>query len=548
MLVNNLYSPNEEVNIESYLLKCGVTDLQEYLNPTGSQIEPFENYNNFQKGYELFVNHISKQSNICLYADVDNDGITSYSIMYRYIKELNPNIKICTIINEGKIHGITQDVLDCVYNNNCQLLIIPDAGSNDYNEHKDLKNNNVDVLCLDHHEASKLSENAVIINNQLSEDVRNKFACGSSITYKFVTYCEQQFDRKMGWKYIDLCACGLIGDVMSLVPIENRTYVCFGLKHITNPFLKYLCDNLINKNDVTPKDIAFSLVPKINSLIRENIKEHKYKLLECFAEDLDETIYKEMLSICLNSHKQQKKIVEKMYNDIVSTIKDEDKVIFGFTEKSAYTGLVCGKLSEQFNKPTLLIYSNNDEYFGSARSPIPFKDILGNSNLMTVNQGHSMAWGVGFKETDLKNLKEYCNNLDLNTEVIYDVTKSYSSEKIPSRLFKEFADYNELWNNSIPKPLYYIYNININSNDINVIGKNHTTVKFSYKGIDYIKFFVSHSDQESVYHIGECKNLSLKLIGELQQNIWNGQVFSQVVITKIEVETKNESMAFESIW
>ena len=538
MIINNLYSQDEKISLNSYLLKHGVSNIQEYLKPTGYQIEPFTNYNNHHQGYELFISHIDKQSNICLYADIDDDGVTSYAMMYRYIKELNPNIQIFTIINQGKIHGITQDVLDCVYNNKCSLLIVPDAGSSDYEQHKQLQDNNIDILILEHHESEYETPYATIINNQLSKNVKNKSACGASITYKFISYCEKQFGRKMGWKYIDLCACGLIGDVMSLVPLENRTYVYFGLRHITNPFLKYLYDNLIDKDIIIPKDVAFSLVPKINALIRENIDEHKYLLLKCFVEDLEEDKYKEMLNICLNAHKQQKKIVEEMYNKILPTIDDSDKVIFGFTEKSAYTGLICSKLSEKYSKPTLLIYLNKDEYFGSARSTIPFKDILGDSELMTVNSGHSTAFGVGFKEKDLDKLKEYCNSLELNKDMVYNVTQSFLPNKIPKHLFTEFNDYNELWGKGIIKPQFHISNININSDDIRVMGKTKTTIKFNYKGIDYIKFFVSHIDQEQIYHIGENKDLLINIICEFSLNIWNGRVTPQAIIDKIEVNLK----------
>lgn len=42
---------------------------------------------------------------------------------------------------------------------------MPDAGSNDYEQHKELKEKGIDVLVIDHHEADKVSEDACIINN-----------------------------------------------------------------------------------------------------------------------------------------------------------------------------------------------------------------------------------------------------------------------------------------------------------------------------------------------------------------------------------------------
>jgi single-stranded DNA-specific DHH superfamily exonuclease len=45
------------------------------------------------------------------------------------------------------------------------LIVLPDSSSNDFTEHKFLKELGYDILVLDHHEASKYSDNAIVINN-----------------------------------------------------------------------------------------------------------------------------------------------------------------------------------------------------------------------------------------------------------------------------------------------------------------------------------------------------------------------------------------------
>lgn len=45
------------------------------------------------------------------------------------------------------------------------MIIAPDSSSNEYETHQFLKENNIDVLILDHHEAEKVSEYACVINN-----------------------------------------------------------------------------------------------------------------------------------------------------------------------------------------------------------------------------------------------------------------------------------------------------------------------------------------------------------------------------------------------
>ena len=67
------------------------------------------------------------------------------------------------------------------------LVICPDSASNDYEQHKFLKDNNIDVLILDHHEAEHMPTDAVTINNQLC-DYPTKSLCGGAIVYKFCCY------------------------------------------------------------------------------------------------------------------------------------------------------------------------------------------------------------------------------------------------------------------------------------------------------------------------------------------------------------------------
>jgi len=65
------------------------------------------------------------------------------------------------------------------------LVIVPDAGSNDYEQHQVLRERGVDVLVIDHHEADKVSEDACVINNQLSAHYANKTLSGVGVVYKF---------------------------------------------------------------------------------------------------------------------------------------------------------------------------------------------------------------------------------------------------------------------------------------------------------------------------------------------------------------------------
>ena len=70
--------------------------------------------------------------------------------------------------------------MDYINSHDFNLLIVPDAGSNDYDAHEMLKGQLIDTIILDHHLADKVSEYAIVINNQLS-DYSNKDFSGVGI-------------------------------------------------------------------------------------------------------------------------------------------------------------------------------------------------------------------------------------------------------------------------------------------------------------------------------------------------------------------------------
>jgi len=83
-------------------------------------------------------------------------------------------------IHDGKQHGIILDKIP----DDISLVVIPDAGSNDYEQHHILKEKGIDVLIIDHHEADRISEDAIIINNQTC-DYPTKSLSGVGMVYKF---------------------------------------------------------------------------------------------------------------------------------------------------------------------------------------------------------------------------------------------------------------------------------------------------------------------------------------------------------------------------
>ena len=151
---------------------------------------------------------ISRNEKILVIVDADCDGYTSSAILINYLHSIFPAFvenNLDYYIHSGKQHGLS----DCIetalkYN----LVICPDSSSNDYEYHKILAEKGIKVIVLDHHEADHISENAIIINNQLS-DYPNKDFSGAGVTWQFCRFLDSLLNKNKADDYLDLVALGL---------------------------------------------------------------------------------------------------------------------------------------------------------------------------------------------------------------------------------------------------------------------------------------------------------------------------------------------------
>ena len=220
----------------------------------------------------------------------DPDGYTSAAIMYQYIKLIDKNIKITYSIHKGKEHGLSKDIK---IPSNINLLIIPDAGSNDYEQLEKLHDKGIDIIVLDHHLVEKESEHAIIVNNQISK-YPNKNLSGVGVVYRFLQALDDETWNNYADNFLDLVALGNIADVMDTRELETRYYINKGLSQINNKMFKALIDKQYYsiRDEINITNMAFYIVPLINAMIRFGTMEQKTLLFEGFIEHDMEFDYK----------------------------------------------------------------------------------------------------------------------------------------------------------------------------------------------------------------------------------------------------------------
>lgn len=142
----------------------GIIDTKSYLNPSEKNENDPTLLDNIDIAVDLLFKHLKSKSKILFVVDADTDGYCSSSMLWNYIKDIYPDSNLHYIFHNGKKHGLS-DLLDDVISLEPNLVILPDASSTDYDQHKFLYENSIDVLVIDHHEADKYSDYAIVVNN-----------------------------------------------------------------------------------------------------------------------------------------------------------------------------------------------------------------------------------------------------------------------------------------------------------------------------------------------------------------------------------------------
>lgn len=91
---------------------------------------------------------IQNDKKVQIVVDSDQDGVASGALLYNYLYSRFPDWveqNLSYLIHTGKQHGLA-DVMD---NIDCDLVICPDASSNDYKEHQELHDKGIECIVLD---------------------------------------------------------------------------------------------------------------------------------------------------------------------------------------------------------------------------------------------------------------------------------------------------------------------------------------------------------------------------------------------------------------
>ena len=551
--------------IKTIIENRDIDDVELFLNPNDKDDLDAFSLNNMKLGAEILLAHVNVDSNISILVDPDADGFTSASIIYQYIKKINSEAKIEYFLHDSKAHGLTEKILSQVAKSETEILVIPDAASNDEEGINRLYAMGIEVLIIDHHEVDDIPELGIIINNQFeSNEETNKNLVGAGMVYKFCQALDSILGENYADDFFDLVAIGQVGDSSDISENEVRNLVFKGLGNIQNEFVKVvLKDHFGSLDDIAPRNLSFSIIPLINSVVRVGTMEEKDYLFRALNNidvdktyrvtkrkknkttgkfdsfEIDQTLYEYTYDICKRVKNRQASLVKKTMAKLDKDIDNSGGIAIGLLESSEHgsiTGLVANKIASKYQKPALLLhYIENDgrgKYVGSGRGNTKvlesLKDWCNETGLVEFAQGHANAHGISIFEENFEAFKEETRKIE-KQEFVYEVDLHLHGRHDIDEVLK-VEEYKHLFGGKVHDPLFAFTGISVKKEYVRQRGSMLTIFD---RGLEFVMFGAPEGLYESLTNNFD-EYLTLDLVGRPGVNTWGNRIKPQIVLADLE--------------
>ena len=530
---------------------------------------------------KMLIGHINKNNNALVIVDCDVDGNTSAALLLNYLHILFPawvENKVDYCFHSGKQHGLNDIVKYLVDDNvHYNLVICPDSASNDTDECKLLKEDNTDVLILDHHDFDKENPYAIIINNQDGySNYPNKALSGVGVVWQFCKYIDQKMDCNHADDFLDLVAVGLVGDMMDLRQLETRALVSAGLKKLKNPYIYYMAQRNAFKlgSKVTPIGAAFYIVPLLNAIQRSGTQEEKklvfesmlsYKAFQKVSSTKRghklgemEQIVDQAIRTSTNVKNRQTRVQDASLEALEKKIENEHlldhKVLLLLLDDdnipAEVRGLIANKFMAKYQRPCCLLTKSEEYsgqtmdgyryatvYAGSARGCSlagidDFKQLCVDTEDAAYAIGHPNAFGLKIYQQDLQDFIEKTDKAleNMSDEAIYYVDYIFEGQNCNPQVILDIAEMDDYWGSELEEALVAINGLKVTKDMVTIYRKKDNTIKISLNnGVSLMKF---NADDELCKKLTDDNTgfIELDIVGKCNQNEWNGMVTPQIFI------------------
>jgi len=518
--------------VATVLANRGIVEKEEirtFLEPTREDFYDPYLLPDMKKAVDRIAKAIENKEKILIYGDYDVDGITSITVLKKFLEErgIEVGYHIPNRLEEG--YGLNINAIDDISKQGYRLMITVDCGISGIDEIKHANSLGIETIVTDHHEPlDELPDAVAVIDPKIktSKYPFNQLA-GVGVVFKLIQAIsiELNLEKKEYLKYLDLVCVGTISDIVSLRD-ENRVIAKLGLKLIEvtkNIGLRSLVQASGYKV-LDANTISFGIAPRVNACGRMG---YEAEALELFLSNNVNRVVE--LTKRLNGYNKVRQETEKrIFAEALQKMEEEKEnsvIVLGAEGwHHGVIGIVASKITEMYYKPSVLLCFEEDIAKGSGRSVQGFdlhEALCKCSDSLDRFGGHEMAVGLSLQKEKFKEFKEKfeeyakgCNIEDLTPIIKIDAeinNKDINMETVKQlKLLEPFGEGNKM-------PLFVYKNLKIDSIRALTEGKHlKLTLKSDNITMNAIGFNLGHLANE--YRIGD----KIDIVGALEINHFNG--------------------------
>ena len=517
-------------------------EISVFLNPKRNNFHnPFLMLD-MDKAVDRIIKAIENKEKTIIYGDYDVDGITSITVLKKFLSErgLEVDYYIPNRLEEG--YGLNKDAIQEIAKQGYTLMITVDCGISGIQEVEMANSFGIETIITDHHEQLDSLPQAYCIINPKRKDNTYPFRglAGVGVVFKLIQAISIKLglDEKMYLKYLDVVCIGTISDIVPLVD-ENRVIAKLGLmlvKVTKNVGLKELITQTGYSN-IDSSMISFGIAPRINACGRMGKQEEALKLFITDDKREANEITKKLNQYNVQRQEKEKNIFEQAIKKLENNNVEElnSIVLAGENWHNGVIGIVASRLTEKYFKPTILICVEGEEGKGSGRS-IPGIDLhqalVESSKYLKKYGGHEMAVGLSIEKNKIEDFRKHFENIlkEKNVKQIVPVInidceitkKDLNKDTIEQiKLLEPYGEKNK-------PPLVVYKNLKITSIRALSEGKHlKLELKDGNENISAIGFNLGELSEE--YLIGD----KVDIVGTLELNSYNGQEKIQINLKDI---------------
>ena len=501
----------------------------------------FLNNADFNQSVDLLVNSIKNKEKICILGDYDVDGSAATSLFVMFLENIKHPFFYYIPDREKDGYGATKKLFQKLILDKPKLIIMVDCGSTSNEAIDFLNENKIQSLIIDHHEINKPFPNANSIINPKKDNGYKEYdyLCATTLCYFFLDLLIKEIKCEINISdYLIYVLLATVCDVMPLRKL-NRLIALNAIKNFD--ITKNLPLNTLfvlnnKKNKININDLGYLIGPILNAGGRLGKSRYATELLSSNNDEL----VKDRSTYLIKLNNKRKEIETLVLNEIdFQKIEKENKEVIIYYNPNINEGLIgiiAARLKDYFNKPSIVITVSNELLKGSARSVYNYNigRIIKNSldqGIILKGGGHNMAAGFTLIKANLKDFENHILEDFLKSNTVNNNIFLYESEISSFAFNQDFYDNIKKLEpfgtgNSVPtfmlKDLRITKPIVLNNKHISSILKSKTG--FSIKSISF-----NSIDTKIGEHLMGYKN-SIKVIGQINENIWNNKKTLQLTI------------------